>query len=386
MNHIQRAIFLFTNGLFVAKYTARIGLNPYLTVLFYGFVILFVFWIVNKKTENINEKNAKLFFLILFLFLLSAILCLNYCINPLKLQVDRWSAINNFIHNLFQGIYPYAAHTHLGGYGSPFPVWQIFHIPFYLLGNIGLGMFFAIFCLGIFLIWYFENYLQSFVFLLFLAVSPAFWYEVAVRSDLIYNFIFCLIAIVFLYKKSYSIQNKSIGLGVLCGLFLSTRLSVFIPFALFLFPEFLVANLKSKIVFMLSSVLVFFLTFLPFILGDSHSVLFFKYNPFVLQTRQGSIIELILLLSMIYYFSIKWKNNLSLCFSYIAITIVVFVAITFFHRMILDNFTNDLFSSSYDITYFSMALPFVIFALTNFNQKKFQPKNSVDSKIIIIDS
>lgn len=369
MNQIQRSLFLLINSLFAAKYSVRLGFNPYLAVLVYCSVAVFVSWIVNKKFKRINDKNAKFFFLFLFLFLLSAILCFNYFIDPLKLQVDRWSAIHNFIHNLFQGVYPYTAHTHLGGYGSPFPVWQVFHIPFYLLGNVGLGMFFSILILGIFLVWYFENYFQSFIFLVFLVVSPAFWYEVAVRSDLIYNFIFCFIAIAFLHKKSYSIQHKSLVLGILSGLFLSTRLSVFIPFALYLFPGFLLANLKSKAIFILSSVLVFVLTFLPFVFWDFHSLLFFKYNPFVLQTRQGSIIELILLLSMLYYFSTNWKNNLILCFSYIAITIVVFVTVVFCHRMISENFANDLFSSNFDITYFSMALPFVVFALTVSRQK-----------------
>jgi len=375
MNQLQRTLFLLINSLFVAKYSLRFGLSPYIPVILYCFTIILIYFIVNKKIKYVSTRNSKLIFLLLFLFLLSTILCLNYFIDPLKLQVDRWSAIHNFIHNLFHGIYPYAAHTHLGGYGSPFPVWQAFHIPFYLLGNVGLGMFFAISCLGVFLIWYFENYLQPIVFFIFMIASPAFWYEVAVRSDLIYNFIFCLIAVVFLFKKNYSIQNKSVSIGVLSGLFLSTRLSIFIPFAMFLFPGFLLSNLKSKFIFVLSAVLVFILTFLPFVFWDFHSLLFFKFNPFVLQTRQGSIIEIILLLSMIYYFSGNWKNNITLCSSYIAITIVVFVTVTFCHRMISENFANDLFSSSYDISYFSMALPFVIFALTEFS-----PKYSADEK------
>ena len=369
MNQIQRALFLSINSLFVAKYTARLGFNPCLTVLIYCLIIVFVFWLIDKKIKLVNNKNTKFLFLFLFIFLLSAILCLNYFIDPLKIQVDRWSAIHNFIHNLFQGIYPYSAHTHLGGYGSPFPIWQFFHIPFYLLGNVGLAMFFSIFVLGIFLIWYFENYLQVLIFFILLTISPAFWYEVAVRSDLLYNFIYCYIVIAFLHKKNYSVQYHALALGVCCGLILSTRLSVLIPFAIYLLPGFLSSNLKNKTIFILSSIFIFVFTFLPFIFWDFHSLLFFKYNPFVLQTRQGSIIEVIILLSMIYYFSINWKNDLTLCFSFMAITIVVFVSTTFFHRMVSENFANNLFSSSFDITYFSMALPFVIIALTTVRQK-----------------
>ena len=65
-------------------------------------------------------------------------------IDPYSIKVDRWSAIHNFLTCLLAGEYPYAAQTHLGGYGSPFPVWQLFHLPFYLLGNVGLSLIVAV--------------------------------------------------------------------------------------------------------------------------------------------------------------------------------------------------------------------------------------------------
>lgn len=65
---------------------------------------------------------------------------MQYLIDPYQIQVDRWSAIHNFINYLVHGRYPYMAPTHLGGYGSPFPVWQFLHIPFYYLNNVGLSL------------------------------------------------------------------------------------------------------------------------------------------------------------------------------------------------------------------------------------------------------
>jgi hypothetical protein len=372
MNQIQRVIFLSINCLFIAKYTTRLNLNPYVSVFIYCLIAISILLLIPNYANRIKEKNSKPLYFTFLILILLGILILNLTIDPQKIQVDRWSAIHNFLHNLFNGIYPYAARTHLGGYGSPFPVWQAFHIPFYLLGNVGLGMFFTILVLGIFLVWYCENFLQSLIYLILLTISPAFWYEVAVRSDLIYNCILSLIVIGFVYKRRYSIQNQSLGLGILCGLFLSTRLSVVIPFAIVLFPGFLTAQLKNQIIFFISSLAVFVLTFLPFVFWDYNSLLFFKYNPFILQTRQGSLFEVIVLLLMIYYFATNWKNNLNLCFSYVSIAIVVFVAVTFLHRMISDNFANSLFSSSYDITYFSMALPFVIYSLSTIHAKKKQ--------------
>lgn len=365
MTQIQRFIFLAINCLFVTKYVIRLNFDPFIFSLIYCLVAISLLFLISNYEKKIKEKNSKILYFAFLISILAGILILNFAVDPQKLQVDRWSAIHNFIHNLFNGIYPYSAHTHLGGYGSPFPFWQVFHIPFYLLGNVALGMFFVVILLGGFLVWYFENYIQPLFYLLLLTISPAFWYEVAVHSDLIYNFILCFIIIGFVYKRRYSIQNQSFGLGILCGLILSTRLSVIIPFSIFLLPNFLKAQLKNQFIFIASSMAVFVLTFLPLVFWDLNSLLFFKYNPFVLQTRQGSIIEVIIILSMIYYYSTNWKNNFTLCLSYIAITIVVFVLITFFHRMISENFANSLFSSSYDITYFSMALPFVIFSLVS---------------------
>jgi len=375
MDKIQRISFLFINILFIAKYTIRLGYNPSFLVIIYLLLIVGIWFFLFKKEYLSKESKSKTAYFITLSGLIFIILLLHFFINPLSIQVDRWSAIHNFIYNLFNGVYPYSAHTHLGGYGSPFPIWQIFHIPFYLLGNVGLGMVFSVVLLSIFLKWFFGNYHQSFIFIILLIVSPAFWYEVAVRSDLIYNFILCFIAISIVYKNEYTIANQPLGLGLLCGLFLSTRLSIIIPFAILLLPNFFVAQFKHKIIFILSSIGIFIVTFLPFMFWNFKTLFFYKFNPFVLQTRQGSILEVFILIILILFFATHWKHNLKLCCSYISTTIITFVTVTFVHRMINDSFANNLFSSSYDITYFNMALPFIIYSLTP-NKNSFKIKSS----------
>ena len=364
MRKLQRILFLIINSLFVAKYSIRFGYNPFVITCLYCLFAEFTFWALSKK-NNLRIKETKRAYFSLMILIFVAILLLNNFVDPLKLQVDRWSAIHNFIQNLFKGIYPYSAHTHLGGYASPFPVWQIFHIPFYLLGNVGLGMLFSAILLSVFLVWFFENYHFAFYFIVLIVISPAFWYEVAVRSDLIYNFIFCLMAIAFAHKQKYTIQNQTFRLGILCGLFLSTRISVIIPFAIFLYSDFIRSSFKQKLIFISVSFFVFAISFLPFIIWNFNMLFFSKFNPFLLQTRQGSLIEMILIIGLAIYFSIKWKGNFSLYSAYTSITLVTLVIISFLHRMISDNFVNGLFDSAFDLTYFTMALPFIIFALTN---------------------
>ena len=372
MNYFQRLLFLVINSLFVAKYSIRIGLNPFITTLLYCLFSVIILWIVKKNTK-INFKQLKTTYIGSIVFISIGIALLNYFINPLNLQVDRWSAIHNFIQNLFGGIYPYSAHTHLGGYGSPFPIWQVFHIPFYLLGNVGLGMLFSFILLAAFLVWFFEEYYKPLIFMILICISPAFWYEVAVRSDLIYNFMFCLITIGFLFRKKYSIQHQSVWLGVLCGLFLSTRFSIIIPFAIYLFPDFIKAGIKQKIIFSLVAILVFILTFLPLIFWNYNTLFFFKYNPFILQTRQGSMLEVIIIAILGLFLSLKWKENFSYCSSFISITLIILVAATFLHRMISDGFNAGLFDSAYDITYLNMALPFILFSISS--PKQFKKKS-----------
>ncbi|HET7733336.1 MAG TPA: hypothetical protein VFK73_05795, partial [Paludibacter sp.] len=289
----------------MAKYSIRGGLNPFISVSTYCiFIIISLLYF--SKSKLLDNRNSKTAYILATSLLCIGILLLHIIINPYNLQVDRWSAIHNFLQNLFNGTYPYSAHTHLGGYGSPFPVWQAFHIPFYLLGNVGLGMLFSIFLLSIFLIWWLNDYSKALIFITTLTISPAFWYEAAVRSDLIYNFILCFIAIGFIHKKKYSIQQQSIGLGILCGLFLSTRFSIVLPFAIYLFPDFIRAGIKQKTLFACVAILTFIISFLPFVFWSNNTLFFFKDNPFVLQTRQGSLLEVLIISFLGIYLSTKW--------------------------------------------------------------------------------
>lgn len=358
-------LFVFINSLFVLKYTLRTPYNHWVILVGYLFlmvVILFPFYaFVFKAKPNITKV---LFFILVCLSLLF-ISYLQCIINPLSIKVDRWSAIHNFLNYLFAGAYPYKAQTHLGGYGSPFPVWQIFHIPFYLLGNVGLGFSFVFILAAIvFYYCYYKNSQNVVLFFLLLILSPAFWYEVVVRSDIFYNFLLCLVAIVYLRKKGYSIKDKPRLIGIICGLFLSTRISVAIPFFIFLFSDFLKSEIRQKTIFLTYVLGFFFLSLLPFLFWDFNSLLFFKYNPFVLQTRQGSLFDILIFAVVIILLSLFWKNNFIRCNQFISYALVFLVSEVFLHRMLATNSMCELFSNAYDISYFNMALPFIVYSIS----------------------
>lgn len=348
-------LYLAINLLFIVKYCARISRElPIVAAIAYTasiFVALFTL-----QRVNVRKKSTLLIFILsyaIFLIIGQSLL------DPYQLKVDRWSAIHNFIDNLFHGIYPYAAQTHLGGYGSPFPVWQFFHIPFYLLGNVALSFFFS---LGIFFasIWKRLTIKQLSCVFTLMSLSPAMLYECLVRSDLITNFLIVASIINYLYLNSIDVKRHWKSMAFMVGILLSTRLATAIPFFIYLFPFYRKFSTWQQVKFPIYVICAFIITFIPFMFWDGEMLFFFQYNPFILQTRQGSMAIALLLMPIIAYFSLSWQNDLSLLARNVSLAMILLVALTFAYNMYTTDTWNELFKSRYDITYFDMSLPFLL--------------------------
>ena len=186
---LAEVLFILVNVLFVAKYSERISERVALVatlsaVIFYYILLrLLIPYIFYRKEQRAWSKKVVMG---VCLIAFAGMVAVQYAIDPYSIQVDRWSALHFPIQNLLSGIYPYTASTHLGGNASPFPVWQILHIPFYLLGNVGLS-FFAATALFLWSCWKVQGREKALVVSLLLCSSVAVWYEVSVRSDLITN-------------------------------------------------------------------------------------------------------------------------------------------------------------------------------------------------------
>jgi hypothetical protein len=288
---------------------------------------------------------------------------LQYSIDPYSVQVDRWSALHFPIQNLLDGIYPYTASTHLGGNASPFPVWQLLHVPFYLLGNVGLS-FFAAVILFLWSCWKVRGRDKTLIVSLLLCLSVAVWYEVLVRSDLITNML--LVASIFnLFSRNPSqqrIERHRWWIACLVGLLASTRVIVLIPITVLLLPYFVKMNWRNQLGVSLLAIIVFALTFVPFAIWDWQEFYYFQNNPWRLQTSQGNLSDFLLFVPLTVFLAMTHKG---IAFRYCrnsALMLVTFVVVTFVHNMYLsENF--DLFSSAYDITYLSTALPFCMLGI-----------------------
>ena len=347
-------MYLMINSLFIVKYLGR--LTPYYYVGVVGYVVLFVG--VLFALGRFRGGHSKYLYALLVTFTFGGILLVQHVVDPYLVQVDRWSAIHCFLENLLDGEYPYAARTHCGGYGSPFPMWQLFHLPFYLLGNVGYSILFILLVFA----WVTVKtvgWSAAFKMWLLIAMAPSFWYEVAVRSDLVGNFILCLSVICWLYCKKVSLSQHVFLWSVVCAFFLSTRLSTAIPFALLLFPAFLKLGWKKQVVFVLGVVGLFVLTFLPFALWNGDMLFFFEYSPLVLQTRQGAWQDYAIMLPLGIVFACTWRGSFVRWLNHTSYTLFLFVTIAFFF-LALRYHTP---SFGFDITYFNMVLPFCVAAI-----------------------
>lgn len=355
-------LYLIINLLFIVKYSARISCKlSFIAAVTYTVSVFIVLFILQRI--NIKKKST---LLILIFSYVTLLVIGQSMIDPYQLKVDRWSAIHNFIYNLFHGIYPYSAQTHLGGYGSPFPAWQFFHIPFYLLGNVGLSFFFS---LGMFFMSIWKSFTSkqlSCIFVLML-LSPAIMYECLVRSDLITNFIIVASTINYLCLNNVDVRKHWKKTAFIVGIFLSTRLATAIPFFIYLFPYYRNFSRRQQIMFPIYIICTFMITFVPFMFWNGEMLFFFQYNPFILQTRQGSMTIVLLLIPIITYLALSWKNDFRQLMFHISLAMIVLVVVTFTYNMYTTNTWCELFQSRYDITYLDMSLSFLLTWLSTYS-------------------
>ena len=361
IHRIVLLLYILINTLFVEKYVSRVTSLHWIFAIVYIVGIFCLLWAIRQYSHKC--KHPFKWFLVLLIVFACIAGILQLSIDPLSLNVDRWSAIHNFLSGMFCGHYPYGQQTHLGGYGSPFPVWQILHIPFYALGNVGM----SIIIVTILFLWTLYRLYSPKVALvagILLCISPAFWYEIAVRSDLITNMMLSALIAEWLVHKNVKLINNVIGLAILVGLTLSTRLIAVIPLCVLYGYEFLQLSWKKQSLFLLIILGTFTLTMLPFALWQGSTLLFFEYNPFVLQTRQGSFLVLLIFACGAIGVTIWMHGRMNYRTIITGLLLTSLVVMSFVEKMWKENLWTELFSPTFDITYLSVALPFYILYLS----------------------
>lgn len=352
-------LYLAVCCIMALKYSMR--LTPH-----YGWIVLGYITMLYAAVRLIMKYCSRRVPPRLTLPLLMAALCAGlaaaqYHFDPYTIKVDRWSAIHNVIAALMNGDFPYLAQTHLGGYASPFPVWMVAHIPFFFLGNVGLSIIAAtaVFTVTLQRCHGTKAAIQAALMLLF---SLNLWYEASVRSDLITNFMLLAAFVIYIHRKGISLATHPWSLAVICGLWLSTRLTCALPLFIVLFPSWLRLTWGKRIMIPAVALLTFLLTFLPLLLWDADALLFSEYPPFLLQTRQGHPGDVVLIVILCTLLALWHRHDTRRLMFGQAVALTAISAGTMVHNMAIYNNWDMIFQSDYDITYLDMALPFLIAA------------------------
>lgn len=360
-------VYFFINILFCVKYNPFEKIEPFWFIIGFPLVTFGIYKLTRIKF--IQQKNV--FFLILSGIIILFSVFLLFKIDRYSLEVDRWSALAFWSESLKNGIFPYSTLTHLGHqYASPFPVWQFFHFPFHLMGDTGYGQ---IFCLLVFFIFLFSQRTRINIggFTLLLAMSPAFWWEIAVRSDLLCNMLLVFVFLVALFYYSAFWEKHKYLAGLIIGLFLCTKLLVAIPLFIFVFPKFLSLNIKEKILFSLVVIAGFVVPFIPFLFGESGILNHPEYNPLMTQSRQGNIIILIIGFILIIWASLSWKKMRD-CFFFCGLFLFLLIFSVGFNIYVKNGFDLSyiIFQDEFDKSYFSICLPFFLFCINEARRTK----------------
>ena len=363
---INRNLLIILYGLinlaFVYKYGIRQNyINIYILLFAYtSFLIIFYYLYTYKK--KLQLKNWHYISLVILFFL--SIIGINLYVDGTVLNVDRWSAMDVSINALLNGNYPYTAIDHLGGRTSNLPALLILGIPFYLLHDVGYIQAFSFLLFAYIVFISFTNNKQRFFAILLLLSAPSFMWEVYVKSDLMSNLIFVLSFIVIIHKQNTNnyLSNPYLT-GFLSAFIALTRVVVIIPLTIFFMKNFYENSTTKKLQFLLTAILTSGILIGLVVMNCPDYETLIQYNPLLLQTHYTPLLVNLISLALPIYVSFKSKNfDQIILFSIIILLLPI--AYSFINALVLYGFNNTIISNAFDISYFGILIPFIIYSLT----------------------
>ena len=362
------AVYAAVNVLFVCKYVPRAGLSPlWMSVAWCALAAgVAVLW--NRFGGRLPGTLVKWAAWSLPVLVSAAAIAAFCLIDPLTINVDRWSATTYFIDALFRGEYPYGVHTHVSdtNFPSPFPVWHYLIIPFRLCGDVGLALvaFLWLAVAAVFL--YSRSHRPVLFFMLMLVVSPAFWWEILTRSDGLSN-MFLVFAIILWMEKRVWTDPVTLGkhwplVAVIAGLVACTRLSAVIPLALFLFGRYVRSGVKTLVFFPLIAAVVAFAVFAPYVFWDTSAWVFFSRNPFMSQSSPGSPVILVCMVAVAVMLAL-WKKDFVVTLATTGVFIFAFMLVSMLGLVFFSPEPVSLFGAKCDISYLTLSFPFCLMPL-----------------------
>ncbi len=366
--------YLAINSLFIAKYGTRItAFWPWVIPVFFLFVILF--FLALKAFDKFISSRFDLFFFGLAVSGVVLYFILLLVVDPETLNINRYSAVTTFNSKLIASKFPYGPEPTQNGNISGLPFSHLLQLPFYLIGEIGLYQVLIISCFIVGLRLYYGRSLTGILAVGLLIGSPAVAYEVACRSDVFSNLALIVLYIFALDRfNPFTKTGPAVISGVIGGLLLSTRIVVLLPLAVYLVGRLRNGNRPKIAMGVGASVITAAVLVIPFYLWDTAA--FIEYNPI---TTQSSYLPLyariIVSLSAIPIGFLFGKGRVK--YPAIAYLLFLTVSLSLFFCLCQYGLNSAFFGNLFDITYFSMVLPFIFFGLKRFPTMSTVPVNEI---------
>ena len=361
----QWLMYLLLNMLFIWKYMSRTAYTPLIGIAVFLAIVGITVAII-KYINGKSEKTIQIFLVSIFICSAIFIAYLLYIVDPMTVKVYRWSATSYFLDGLFSGQYPYGIHTHLcdTNYPSPSPFWFYLNIPFWLCGDVGIGLPFYLLLLIISIYWFSKSVKQSLLFTSLLLISPTYWWEIVVRSDGFSNAIIIFVIILWFEKKQWSFENKWVIVSVICGIIAVTRLWAPIAPAIYLLPSFCKVSHKRKIFIIFIILLVMFFFFLPYIFWDTDNWIFFHRNPYMSETSTGNPWILLIMIIIAFVLALRCKFFNQYCRSTACFFTLFFLVSLCYNHLTYHSDISFFEDADFDISYLSLMLPYCLFLLS----------------------
>jgi hypothetical protein len=281
-------------------------------------------------------------------------------VRPESVRVTRWSAITAFNDRLLSGRFPYEARAHLGDRVSGLPVLFVVALPFQVVGDVGYLQLFVVAAFAAAILWRWGRDHDLLWPLLLLLTSPAFLWEVVARSDLMSNAMLVVLVLCSCERWRGQLSPRRIAvIAALAGLCASTRLSLVVPMVVY-FVGYFRQDWRASLQAAAGAAAVFAATLLPFALWDWNA--FVANNPLAWQASlsawpiQAAAAAAAVLVG-------RAARDLGTA-AYLG-GMVTLAAVTgaFVLAGLGLGWDRALWGSGFDISYFDLALPFLLVPL-----------------------
>lgn len=349
------AALAIVDGLFAWKYGARL---PGPT---WGAVGLHVGVLVGAGALGARADTPRRYAVLLGVVAVGGLAGLA-AVDTVPLRVDRWFMIDTFLRNVGEGVYPYTPRPYPGSSGpvnvpGPLPVYYLLFAPFWALGDVGLATLAAFVGFGA-LLWRWVPRPGAGASVALVAASVPFLWEVAVRSTVFVNAAVAVAFVGALYRWRPRGWGAVVGAGCLAGLLLSTRSVVAIPLAAAFAHVFLRdGRLGAFVAAGTVAAVVFALTLVPLYLWSPEG--FATYNPLMVQSNFSSVPMAAAAVAGALF--VGWRSpSLIALLAGIGAVLVLMVGAVMAHNVIVDGWPETLLGSRFDISYFLLAVPFLV--------------------------